>query len=74
MSGPDRIRIIWQSLVTGIAVVPLILAIIHLSSRPNDRGITLAVVVVAGGGIVASAVILYRYWRLAQGRASRQSE
>ena len=50
MIGADRIRLIWQTLVTAIAVVPLILATIHLSRSPDDRGITLAVLVVASVG------------------------
>ena len=71
MTGADRIRLIWQTLVTVIAVVPLILATIHLSRSPDDRGITF-VVVVASAGILASAVILYRYWQLAQRHAAEQ--
>jgi hypothetical protein len=71
MSAADRIRLILQSLATAIAVVPLVLAIIQLSRSPEDRGITF-VVVVASAGIFASAVILYRYWELAQKHAEEQ--
>jgi hypothetical protein len=72
MTAADRIRLIWQTLITAIAVVPLILAAIHLFRSQDDRGITLAVVVVASAGILASAVILYRYWELAQRHAAEQ--
>jgi hypothetical protein len=72
MTGADRIRLIWRTLVTAIAVVPRILATIHVSRSPDDRGITLVVVVVASVEFLASAVILYRYWQLAQRHAAEQ--